>query len=150
MSRQTNTLSRRSFLKGAAYTSALSLGGLSSLAFGESINTKQYIISGSDTSRVTLFNQSAKSVALDASQPVSLEKVNGWIVVKINKAPEQGYSELSASGAITLASGESRSFAVDAELAPMLIETGGEIVITNEYSTLDNMVPIATYNTKVA
>lgn len=150
MSRQTNTLSRRSFLKGAAYTSALSLGGLSSLAFGESTNTKQYIISGSDTSRVTLFNQSAKSVALDASQPVSLEKVNGWIVVKINKAPEQGYSELSASGAITLASGESRSFAVDAELAPMLIETGGEIVITNEYSTLDNMVPIATYDTKVA
>ncbi len=150
MSRQTNALSRRSFLKGAAYTSALSVSGLSSLAFGESTNTKQYIIGGSDTSRVTLFNQSAKSVALDASQPVSLEKVNGWIVVKINKAPEQGYSELSASGAITLASGESRSFAVDAELAPMLIETGGEIVITNEYSTLDNMVPIATYDTKVA
>lgn len=144
MSNQTNTITRRSFLKGAAYTSALSVTGLSSIALAQSADPKQYIISGSGAPAVTLFNQSAKTVALDATQPVSLEKVNGWVVVKINKATEQ-----STSG-ITLASGQSQSFAVDAELAPMLIETGGDIVITNEYSTLDNMIPMTTYNATVA
>ena len=144
MSNQTNTITRRSFLKGAAYTSALSVTGLSSIALAQSADHKQYIISGSGAPAVTLFNQSAKTVALDATQPVSLEKVNGWVVVKINKATEQ-----STSG-ITLASGQSQSFAVDAELAPMLIETGGDIVITNEYSTLDNMIPMTTYNATVA
>ena len=144
MSNQTNTLSRRNFLKGAAYTSALSLGGLSSVALAKSTSPKQYIMSGSGASAVTLFNQSTKTVHLDATQPVSLEKVNGWVVVKINKASVQ------SSNGMTLASGQSRSFAVDAELAPMLTETGGDIVITNEYSSLDNMVPITTYDTKVA
>ena len=145
MSKQINTISRRSFLKGAAYTSALSITGVSSLALAESAAVeKQYIMSGSASSSVTLFNQSAKTVALNASQPVSLEKVNGWVVVKINKATTKDGSE------ITLASGQSQSFSVDADLAPMLIETGGDIVITNEYSTLDNMIPITTYNPMVA
>ena len=144
MSNQTNTITRRSFLKGTAYTSALSVTGLSGIALAQSADPKQYIVSGSGSPAVTLFNQSAKTVALDASQPVSLEKVNGWVVVKINKATEQSTSD------ITLAAGQSRSFAVDAELAPMLIETGGDIVITNEYSTLDNMIPITTYNAMVA
>ena len=144
MSKQTSTISRRTFLKGAAYTSALSVSGLSSLALAESTAEKQYIMSGTATSSVTLFNQSANTVALNANRPVSLEKVNGWVVVKINKATAQDTSE------ITLASGQSRTFAVDAELAPMLIETGGDIVITNEYSTLDNMIPITSYNAMVA
>jgi hypothetical protein len=144
MSKQTNTLSRRTFLKGAAYTSALSVTGVSSLALAESANPKQYIVSGSSSHTVTLFNQSAKTVALNASQPVSLEKVNGWVVVKINKAAEQSTTD------ITLAAGQSQSFAVDTELAPMLIETGGDIVITNEYSALDNMIPITNYNAMVA
>ena len=144
MSKQTNTITRRTFLKGAAYTSALSVGGLSSVALAKSASPKQYIMSGSNASAVTLFNQSAKTVRLNATQPVSLEKVNGWVVVKINKASEQ------STDGIALAAGQSRSFAVDTELAPMLTETGGDIVITNEYSSLDNMVPITTYDTKIA
>jgi len=140
MSKPTNTITRRNFLKGAAYASALSVGGLSSVALAQSASPKEYIVSGSSASAVTLFNQSAKTVALNASQPVSLEKVNGWVVVKINKASEQDSSE------ITLAPGQKLSFAVNPELAPMLTETGGDIVITNEYSALDNMVPVATYD----
>lgn len=145
MSKHTNTITRRHFLKGAAYTSALSVGGLSSVALADAASAKQYIVSGSNSSSVTLFNQSAKTVVLNGSQPVSLEKVNGWVVVKINKATEQGSSET-----ISLAAGQKRSFAVDTELAPMLTETGGDIIITSEYSDLDNMVPIANYNSMVA
>lgn len=144
MSQQNNTLSRRNFLKGAAYASGLAVGGVSSLAVAKSAGSKQYIMSGSPSSTISLFNQSTKTVVLDASQPVSLEKVNGWVVVKINKASEK------ASGQITLAAGQKRSFAVDTQLAPMLTETGSEVVITNEYSALDNMVPITTYNTMAA
>jgi len=144
MFKHTNTITRRHFLKGAAYTSALSLGGASTLALAGSANPKQYIVSGSDASAITLFNQSAKTVALDASQPVSLEKVNGWVVVKINKASTQGSSQT-----ISLNAGQKLSFAVDTELAPMLTETGGEIVITNEYSALDNMVPMTPYSSMV-
>ena len=144
MSKQTDTITRRHFLKGAAYSSALSVGGLSSVALAQSASPKEYIVSGSNASAVTLFNQSAKTVALNAAQPVSLEKVNGWVVVKINKASVQDSIE------ITLAPGQKLSFAVNPELAPMLTETGGDIVITNEYSELDNMVPLATYNSMVA
>jgi len=153
MSKQTNTLSRRNFLKGAAYTSALSIGGLSSAAFAacaDSVKTKADMASASSTSTVTLFNQSDKTVELDASQPVSLEKVNGWVVVKINKASDQASSELSNEQKITLEAGQRHSFTVDSELALMLKESGDFIVITNEYSALNNMVPVSTYDTLVA
>jgi len=145
MSKKNFTQSRRTFLKGAAYTSALSIGGLSSLAFANSDSSKRDM-----HKTVTLFNQSDKTVALDAWQPVSLEKVNGWVVVKINKASEQVASETSNEQVVTLAAGQRLSFAIDSELAPMLKETGDYIVITNEYSALNNMVPISTYDTLVA
>ena len=147
MSKQNNTLSRRSFLKGAAYTSALSIGGLSNLAFATGKlceNTRAETLP-----RVTLFNKSDKTVVLDAWQPVSLEKVNGWVVVKINKAEELS-SEASNLQTISLAAGQKSSFAIDSELAPMIKETGDYIVITNEYSALNNMVPVSTYDTLVA
>lgn len=142
MSKETNTISRRHFLKGAAYASVLSVGGLSvsslsSMAYADSPKVNF-------PPKVTLLNQSNKTVALDAAQPVSLEKVQGWVVVKLNKATETNNGQW-----ITLAVGEQRSFSVDAELAPALKEKGGHIVITNEFSSLDNMVPMATYDVVV-
>ena len=143
MSKQTFTHSRRHFLKGAAYTSALSIGGLSSLAFATGASANQQKTLAKET--ITLFNQSAKTVTLDALQPISLEQVNGWIVVKINKHTEQ-----STGQAIRLAAGQRQSFAIDAKLAPMLKESGDYIVITSEFSVLNNMVPITTYDSMVA
>ncbi len=150
MSKKTNTLTRRHFLKGAAYTSALSIGGLSSLAFANTSSSKK-IIGNKDLGKtVTLFNQSDKTVALDASQPVSLQKVNGWIVVKINKASEQSIANLRTDEIITLSAGQQHTFEIDSELAPMLKETGDYVVMTNEFSVLNNIVPITTYDTLVA
>ena len=140
-----NTLSRRNFLKGAAYTSALSIGGISSLAFASSKTN----VSPETLPTVTLFNQSDKTVSLDAWKPVSLEKVNGWVVVKINKADELR-SDTANQQTITLAAGQKLSFAVDSELAPLLKDSGDYIVITNEYSALNNMVPVSIYDTLVA
>ena len=143
MSKQTFTQSRRHFLKGAAYTSALSIGGLSSLAFATGASANQQKTLAKET--LTLFNQSDKTVTLDATKPVSLELVNGWVVVKINKQTEQ-----STGKAISLAAGQRQSFAIDAKLAPMLKESGDYIVITSEFSVLNNMVPITTYDSMVA
>ena len=147
-SKQTETQSRRNFVKGAAYTSALSIGGLSSLAYATGGN--KVSIESASTSSVTLFNQSDKTVALDASRPVSLEKVNGWVVVKINKASEQSILDVNTDEIITLSAGQKLDFAVNSDLAPMLKDSGDYIVITPEYSALNNMVPVSTYDAMVA
>ena len=79
------------------------------------------------------------------TKPVSLELVNGWVVVKINKQTDQRTGK-----AISLAAGQRQSFAIDAKLAPMLKDSGDYIVITSEFSVLNNMVPITTYDSMVA
>ncbi len=136
MSKKTHSLSRRQFLKGAAYTSALSVGGLSSLAFA-------------DSSTVTLLNQSDKAVILDAAQPISLKKVPGWVMVKLNVSPTQDSAEVIDAQGITLAAGEQRSFAVDSDLVPELKQAGGHIVVTSEQAVFDKMVPMATFDVVV-
>ncbi len=146
MSKQQNTLSRRNFLKGAAYTSVLSVGGLSSIAHATCGNSEKSSMSAS-TSAITLFNQSDKTVALNASSPVSLENINGWVVVKINKASEQSILDLNTDEVITLTPGQQLAFSVNSEMAPMIKESGDFIVITNEYSALNNMVPVTTFDT---
>ena len=136
MSKKTNSLSRRQFLKGVAYTSALSAAGLSvsslsSMAFAGS-------------PKVTLLNQGNKTVVLDAAQPVSLEKLQGWVAVKLNMATETNNGQW-----ITLAVGEQRSFTVDSDLVPALKEAGGHIVVTSEEAVFDKMVPMATFDVVV-
>lgn len=112
MSKQTNT-SRRKFLKGAAYASALSVGGLSGLAAASSASTKPQLANATTPSVITLLNQNTKTVALDANRPFHFEKVNGWLVVKVNKAA-------GSAQPLNLEAGQQLSFAADAELAPML------------------------------
>ena len=151
MSNQTNKLSRRNFLKGAAYTSALSVGAVSSVAYAACGHKNKVTASaGHSTPSVTLFNQSDKTVALNASQPVRLDKVNGWVVVKINKASDESILQLKTDEIITLTAGQKVSFPVDAEMAPMLEESGDYIVITSEFDAFNNMVPISTYDTLLA
>ena len=89
MSNQTNKLTRRNFIEGAAYTTALSIAGMSSLVVANSS-----ALARTKARTVTLFNQSDKTVALNASQPISLQKVNGWVVVNINKASEESILNL--------------------------------------------------------
>ncbi|MGB0848019.1 MAG: hypothetical protein ACPGSM_14940 [Thiolinea sp.] len=149
MSEQTHSFTRREFLKGTAYASTLSIGGLSGLASANSAIPTQNASnkSGSPATTsllaVTVSNHSDKAIALDPRQPVSLEQVNGWVVVKINKAKPD--SNVVTGQQMNLAAGQQCSFPVDAELAPMLAASATEIVITNEYSTQDNLVPVMPY-----
>ncbi|MGH1427609.1 MAG: hypothetical protein ACRBEE_06680 [Arenicella sp.] len=143
MSKLTSNVSRRHFLKGAAYLSVLSVGGASSAALAIGENQSHAIAISSPS--VTLSNQSDKAVFLNASQPVSLEHVNGWVVAAINKASDQ-----STDQAMTLLPGQERTFAVDPGLASLLKAGDDYIAITNEYSAVSNMVPIFTYDEQFA
>ena len=134
-----------------AYTSALSVGAVSSVAYASCGNANKVTANVStSTPSVTLFNKSGKTVALDASQPVSLDKVNGWVVVKINKASEESILNLKTDEIITLTAGQKASFTVDSEMAPLLKENQDYIVLTGEFAGFNNMVPITTYDTLVA
>lgn len=152
--RNQNTLTRRTFLKGAAYASALSAGSFSGLSLAKSITPKQDGVSKSGMvgegglMAVTLSNQSDEMVTLDAGQPVSLEKVNDWVVIKVNKAKSD--TDVSMGKQISLAAGQECSFPVDAEVAPALNAGGAYIVITNEFSPLDNLVPVTHANAAFA
>ena len=145
MSKQTNT-SRRKFLKSAAYASALSVGGFSGLAAASSANTKHVTdTSGIPSSTVTLSNQSAKTVALDAKHPIILEKVNGWVVVKVNKASATGSAQT-----LNLEAGQQLSYVVGSGLTPRLANgqqhrTSGQTVFVSE----DNF-PASVYNAAIA
>lgn len=147
MSNHSNTLTRRTFLKGAAYASALSAGSFSGMSLAKSVTPKQGMSGKSAMTgtaglmAITLSNQSDEIVTLDARQPVSLEKVNDWVVVKVNKA-KSSTAEVSPGQQISLAAGQQCSFPVDAEVAPMLSAGGAYIVITKEFSPLDNLVPL--------
>ncbi len=154
MSNQLFTNSRRNFLKGAAYTSVLSLGGLSSLAFATNdvatnLNKSAEIASCSissingisviqqktmDKETVTLINQSHKLIMVDALQPITLKQVNGSLVVKVNQIKSK-----AINGMIAISPNERISFdinTVDANLEE------NHLQITSEYSVFNRIVPV--------
>lgn len=148
MPNPTKNLTRRNFLKSAAYTSAVAVTGLSTLALADSVTPKPGMPETS-MATVTLLNQSNKTVILDAVHPVSLEKIPGWVVVKLKTATDQGSAQHANTESITLAAGQRRSFAVDAELVPALKERGGHIVSMDDYHDFDKRVPLATFDVVV-
>ena len=81
---------------------------------------------------------------------MSLEKVNGWVVININKATDESILNLEADKIITLSAGQELEFKVDSKLASQLDEVGSYVVITPEFSALNNVVPVSTYGALVA
>ena len=158
------TLSRRSFLKGAASVSALSIGGLSSLALaGQSASA----ISGNsmrgdrilgdngiqiiqetlfDREKVTLINQSGKLQMLDARQPISLHQANGMLVVTVNQD-----DAAAVNGMIVMSPDQRLTFDVKAigiEVAedmglPALTNLAeNQLQISSQHSVFNRIVPV--------
>ncbi len=134
---KTNTISRRNFLKGAAYTSALSLGGLSTAALAGSANVMPTVDSG----MITLVNQSSKTVVLDAKQPISLEDKNGWVVVNVNKATNAGSVQ-----PLNLDAGQKLSFAVENGVAPTLVSNDQRHGINSTVFVGEDDLPASLYH----
>lgn len=156
--------SRRNFLKGAAYTSALSIGGVSSLAFAMSGDTS---ISGGNTTglaindisvmqqqmlhkeTVSLFNNSDKAITLDALRPVLIERVNGSFVVKPNLIQSEAFS-----GMIMMLPRQRISFDIQttgsvfssAEVADVSKLDGQLLHITSRHSAFNKLIPVTNPN----
>lgn len=156
MSRYTTiNQSKRKLLKTIACGSAASLAGLSGVVMANSVaiddsptknkaDQLNNTVSNTNNS-LTVFNQTDKTIQLDITDPVNLQEVNGWVVVNINKA-----SSPDLKRSIDLAPGQSRPFTVDPELAPMLDHIGNYVVITSEFTVLNNMIPVSLADVAIA
>ena len=166
MSKQTFNSSRRGFLKSAAYASVLSAGGLSSLAFAsDSPSTSMPLSQLSnvdiaimqqqmmDKEVVTLFNQSDKTISLNALQPISLQQLNSSIVVKVNQVDAS-----SKQGAIHMAPSQRIAFEieaigadfVDAKMLPMPSMAGDFLQVSSEHAAFNNIVAVSPLSQQIA
>jgi len=163
MKNKTFTNSRRNFLKGVAYTSALSLGGLSGLAFAAK-STAADISANANASAemansnisimqqktltgetVTLINQSDKIVMLDALKPVSLDQYNGSLIVRVNQIESEAFN-----GMIAISPSERISFdikSVDfndsyADTLSLAHKNQNHLHITSEHSIFNRIVAV--------
>lgn len=155
MSNQTNfTQSRRNFLKGTAAVSALSIGGLSSVALASkgipaidpvtiAVN-KIYDETGIkiiqetllDREKVTLINQSGKLQMLDARQPISLYRANGALVVTVNQDDEK-----AVNGMILMSPDQHWTFDVASNQVDVLAAEN-KLQISSKYSVFNRTVPV--------
>ena len=163
MTDQTNfTLSRRSFLKGAASVSALSISGLSSLAFaGQSASAVDAIsgnnvLSGSgirviqetlfNKEKVTLINESGKLQMLDVRQPISLHQANGKLVVTVNQddaAAVNGMMVMSPEQRLTFdIKAVGIKVAKDMGLPALTNLAENQLQISSQHSVFNRVVPV--------
>jgi len=119
--------SRRTFIKGVAYSSALTVGGLSSVAMAtDALSTKTAAIPSMGaalptcdisipsnqcmgTEIVTLTNTATTNVTVESISSMGLQHVNKHLAVKVNKLGAH-----AGKGQVTLAPGEQLSFVVAA------------------------------------
>jgi len=119
--------SRRTFIKGVAYSSALTVGGLSGVAMAtDALSTKESVAASSGaalptcdisipsnqcmgTEIITLSNTTASNVKIKSISSMGLQHVNRHLAVKVNKLGKH-----AGQGQVTLAPGEQLSFVVAA------------------------------------
>ncbi len=152
--------SRRNLLKGIAYGSALSVGGLSTAAMALSGTNKTKKTSGTalPTCDITIFQQQTsgkeivslmnltdKTITLDSIRPVNLEHVNGSLSVKVNNLP---------GGTLSIAAGERLSFDVEATSTIQTDENSlqipnvlaGHLRIKSNHPAFNGIIPVTVFD----
>ncbi len=97
--------SRRTFIKGIAYSSALTVGGLSSVVIAADALATKVPTVGAEV--VTLVNHTASKVTFNSISGVGLSDINQFFAKKANKLGKH-----SGNNAVTIAPGEQKSFVV--------------------------------------
>ena len=168
---QLSNQSRRNFLKGTVYTTALSvgaIGGLSSLAFANSVGSKaksDAITSTNDSDinimqqkmlhkeAVTLFNKSDDAIMLDALHPIKIIRVNGSLQIKPN------YIESSACcGMIMILPRQRIAFDIQttgghfssAEIQDVSKLDGQQLHVTSEHFAFNKLIPVSNFDSAMA
>lgn len=164
---------RRTFLKGLACASALSVGGLSSIAMAKtSKSIKTMNVSGSalptcdiqllpkqhiGTEILTLFNHTQTNVTLGTITPVGLEHVSSYLAVKVNKLGKH-----ADSNTVTLAPGEQLQFAVAAissdkygstssnSALPIPNVLAGQLKVSSDHQDFNGIIPVTVFDLQTA
>jgi len=161
MSNQTFIKSRRSFLKGAAYTSALSIGGISGLVFAKSSNSESLSEAKGltdsnisimqqqmlDKETVTLFNHSDSPVMLDSLKPIHLEQVNGSLVVKVNQIDSDtgafcGLVQISPRERITFDITTLRADFTNSDIFPIPTLAGNDVLLSSDHGAFNKIIAV--------
>ena len=152
---------RRHFLKGAAYVSALSIGGVSSLAFATSnnamVNNSEDLTTNNgiriiqetlhDRESVTLINESGKLQQLDVRQPITLLQAEGTLVVKVNQNDAK-----AVNGMVLMSPNERFTFDVKAigidlsntsDLPALTNLAENQLQIVSQHSVFNRIVPVS-------
>lgn len=161
MSNQTSfSQSRRSFLKSTAAVSAISIGGLSSMALAASNVTATDALSEKSAQsgirviqetlfnreKVTLINESGKLQMLDVQQPISLHQAFGKLVVTVNQN-----DAAAVNGMMVMSPGQRLTFDVKAigiEVAqeldiPVLTNLAeNQLQISSQHSVFNRIVDV--------
>ena len=156
---------RRTFLKGLAYTSALSLGGFSSLAMAKS-NTGTALptcdihmlpTQNTGSEMLSLYNHTDASVTIDGIDKVNLDDENKFLAVKVNKLDKQ-----AGQNSITLAPGETMQFevsAISSDFQDYSAENGslelpnvlaGQLKVSSNHQAFDGLIPVTIFDSKAA
>lgn len=163
MSHSNINQARRKVLKGAAYLSALSATGLSSLALAKKDNSAAAVMTPDnsfsangairiiqetqfDREKVTLINESNKLQMIDARRPISLHQVNGLLVVTVNQNDAD-----AVNGMVLMSPNERFTFDVkavgldlgEAKDIPVLTNLAeNQLEIVSEHSVFNRILPV--------
>ncbi len=163
--------SRRTFIKGVAYSSALTVGGLSSVAMATDVLvTKESVAASSGTALptcdisipanqcmgteiLTLTNTTTGHVKIKSISSMGLQHVNRHLAVKVNKLGKH-----AGKGQVTLAPGEQLSFVVaalssddagNANNKNLFIPNVllGKLNIESDHSDFNGIIPVTVFET---
>lgn len=164
---------RRKFLTGLAYSSVLSIGGLSSLAMAmPGKKAMQARVEGSalptcdihllpqqhfGTEILILTNHTDTDVTLDKITPINLENVNSYLTVKVNK-----FGKHAGQTTVTLAPGEHLELVVAAissdnqsnaeynSSLPIPNVLAGQLNVSSDHDDFNGIIPVTVFDSKAA
>ena len=127
--------SRRTFIKGATYSSALALAGLSSLAMA---NNKSAHTQNIDTEIVTLINHTASAVSIDNISGTAISALNDENQVSIAAGEESSFI-VPAMSSKSGSANNKNLFITD-------VLVGGQLAISSEYPEFNGIYPMTVFN----
>ena len=160
--------SRRTFIKSVAYSSALTVGSLSSVAMATKALVTKKTINGTalptcdisiapnqtlGTEIITLTNHTNTNVKFDSISGAGLEHVNKYLAVKVNNIGQH-----ADQSTVTLAPGEQLSFVVAAIscdncgkannknlFIPNML--AGKLTVRSDHPDFNGIIPLTVFET---
>lgn len=141
---------RRTLLKGLAYGSALSVGGLSGLAVAKSNGQTSGVgatgdihllpTQHSETKTLSLFNHSDTDVIIGGIDQLNLDGEKSFLAIKVNASGQDN---------VTLAPGESREFSVTHNGA-VPSARDGKLKVSAYHQAVNDFMPVTVFDLQAA